>query len=218
MLNWQDVLILGDSFAHHRDLPTDWPCKLTNLLTAQTNGQNKIPRGIGYKGGSWWFTRRELLKELDISIPKILVICHTNRYRLPNENNFGLGPNPNKIAVPIDKKHLFNDKIVTAAKMYYENLFYKDFFDYATDAWYKELDHLIATKGIETTVHIRCFDNEDYIFTNGITVTNSFSQIALPGLLRNHFNDEMNEKIAVNLYQLIVNSPKNLVTGLNFLD
>ena len=205
LYQWNDILILGDSFAHHRDLESDWPMQLNLLLTNSKYDIKRKPRGIGYKGGAWWAVRSELLKELTQQSTKILIICHPYRYRLPNDWNFGLGFKFNRISIPKGKEHLFNESIREATKMYYENIFCKSFFDWATDNWYNELTHLILTNKIEKVIHIRGFKNEDHVFPLGVTIQKSFQEICLQGLHRNHFDNDHNVLIAQNLYKLIKN-------------
>jgi hypothetical protein len=209
LYNWNDILILGDSFACHRDLESDWPMQLSLLLSGGNYNIKKLPRGIGYKAGAWWAIRLELIKELISCPPKVLIICHPYRYRIPNDWNFGLGRNFEKISIPKGTEHIFNENIREATKMYYENIFCKQFFDWATENWFKELDELLLTNQIEKVIHIKGFSNENHVFNNGVTIQKSLKDICLNGLHRNHFDNENNVKIAQNLYKLIKNFPEN---------
>ena len=87
MLTWNDIVIIGDSFCYHRTEAESWPKKLALQLT---NDSTTVSRGLGYPGGSWWAARKRLLNELSISVPKILIMCHTEPNRLPNYYDFSL--------------------------------------------------------------------------------------------------------------------------------
>ena len=85
-MSHDEFLIIGDSFAAHRSEDSDWPRLLATLQTDVT----QTPRGQGFGGASWWSTRKCLLTELAIKVPKVLVLCHTESGRLPSDFNFGI--------------------------------------------------------------------------------------------------------------------------------
>lgn len=203
MFDPNDILIVGDSFAKCRDKNNDWPRLLVNLLT----GQNKIPRGEGFSGASWWSTRKNLLNELKVHVPKVLVICHTEASRLPSDFDFGinLASAANfDIVVPNGQEHNYVPAIKKAATEYYTYLSCVDYSVWAQNSWFKELDQLLDEYKIPHVIHLHCFPpyyslHELYCFKNGVTERNTLWELC-KGVdqtsTRNHFTEEQNIKIA----------------------
>jgi hypothetical protein len=225
MYNPEEILIVGDSFCGHRELPTDWPVYLTKLLTSQ----NASPRGKGYGGCSWWTTRAELKKELAKAPFKVLVVCHTEPHRIWSdfnrplnftsvERNFNLqsvtGPDPTN-----------TDTLNAAASLYYKHLYSSTFHYWANEAWFRELDDIIQQNNIEKAVHLHCFKfgaDKLHIFNKGVTVTNvlfdyAIDKIPKEGLnpeISNHFTHDFNVKFAEELYKVITSNINNTTTTL----
>jgi hypothetical protein len=88
-LTWNDIVIIGDSFCAQRHNLDTWPRQLVAQLT-KIYKTEETPRGHGYPGGSWWVSRKRLLNELSVSVPKLLVMCHTDHQRLPNYKDFSI--------------------------------------------------------------------------------------------------------------------------------
>ena len=92
MLTWNDIVIIGDSFCYHRADLNAWPRQLVAQLT-KIYDTDETPRGHGYPGGSWWVARKRLLNEISVSVPKVLIMCHTEPNRLANYKDFSVnGP------------------------------------------------------------------------------------------------------------------------------
>lgn len=208
LCNPDELLIVGDSYCADRTRNQDWPRYLLKLAT----GGDRVPRGEGWAGASWWSTRHTLYKELHIKLPKILIICHTEAMRIPSDYHFGLnaasvaGKFP--ICSPIENEKFYTDDIKTSAKMYYKHLISEDFHRWASYAWFRELDNLLIDKNIQT-IHLKSFE-VNYIFKSGITGKERLSDFytkygQIPdGIARaNHFSLDQNIQIAETLYQTL---------------
>jgi hypothetical protein len=151
MFKHENILIVGDSFAKHRTNDTDWPKILCKLLT----GSDMIPRGEGFGGASWWSTRKNLLKELEIKVPQILIICHTEPLRIPSDSNFGINvASATKwpVVVPAGQEKNYVPSIKEAAAMYYTYLASTEYSNWAQLAWFKELEHLQHCTALKSAV------------------------------------------------------------------
>lgn len=195
--DYQDILIVGDSFCGQRDDPTTWPYRLLNLLTGKNE---KDTRGKGFSGCSWWSSRVELLKELQNGpCPKILIFTHTEPSRIPSDYNFPLngttvfdesypdqGPRPiNESAknyfTSINDSLAFTKPIRNAAQHYYKYLYSGEFHEWTIYQWFDELDNKILPKyNIPIIIHLYSFEitswtrhNQRYTFKNGVTTTES---------------------------------------------
>lgn len=200
MYDINDVLILGDSFCNKRKNDNHWPWIISNSLT----GKADTTRGQGFSGASWWSVRKALLKELNESVPKILIICHTEYNRIPNDLDFGL----NVASADYDCKNfgktqylyasdpsnsnnnLYIKNIPEAALMYYKYLISEDFNLWARNKWFEELDSICVSYKIEKILHIHCFQNyipnhlqtmydkNPYVFKAGSTLNESLYEIS----------------------------------------
>ena len=207
---YKDILILGDSFCGEREAHTDWPMIVSRRLT----GQHDIPRGYGFGGGAWWSTRKLLLSELKIRVPKLLVICHTEANRIPNDKDCGINSGVlghGKIALHGEHMNMDSNsrqKIVQAAILYYEELWSSDYCQWAQKKWFQELDNLIESYQIPYVIHLMCFDTTgNYIFQNGITVKERLWKFVtnenIP--LRNHLTEDQNQKLGSRLVDMVLN-------------
>lgn len=211
---YDDILILGDSFAANRDQPNTWIRYFTETLT----GSTMPARGRGYVGASWWSVRQKLIKELDRRVPKILILCHTEPMRLPNEHNLPISAlsveEPN-VHMPYGKEHLKSlwHDVCDSAKLYYKNLFLQDFHIWTQMQWFKELDEILEQYDIPYVIHIHCFKSwppykETYTFKHGFTVEEILFDYAGPhdvGGYLNHFTDETNIRLGTKLIDVINN-------------
>ena len=211
-----DILILGDSFCENRKAPTSWPMVVSQKLT----GSNHIPRGVGFSGGSWWSVRKALLEEIKRSIPKVLILCHTEPHRIPNDYNLGIN-----LASALDgkistyrygalrdyrKEYISEEKlqsIVEASKLYYEELWSSEYCEWAQKSWFRELDQMIEEWRIPYVIHLRCFSSTvNYTFKNSITIQEDlFSKASVVPDMPNHFTDDLNQKLGNKLVELILN-------------
>ena len=205
-----DILILGDSFCAEREAHTDWPMVVSQKLT----GHNHIPRGVGFGGGSWWSVRRALLEEIEKSIPKVLILCHTEANRIPNDYNLGINFNSAKNGTLWGrercKQYISEEKfqrITEASKLYYEELWSHEYCQWAQKSWFGELDQMIEEWCIPYVIHLRCFpDMPDHTFKNSMTIQeNLFSMSSLEPNMHNHFTEDLNQKLGNKLVELILN-------------
>ena len=215
MFKHDDILIVGDSFAMHRDESSDWPKLLCNLLT----DSELSPRGRGFAGASWWSSRRELIKEFAIKVPKVLVICHTESMRIPSDSDFGLNVSSVsnwKVVVPTEYKINYVPAVCEAARMYYNYLASSDYANWTQLAWYHELEQIINEYNVPRVIHLHCFSQQQgntamYCFKVGQT-----EQVALWDLCRdvdqstarNHFTVEQNIKIAHAINNALIAYPQ----------
>jgi hypothetical protein len=217
LFEYKDILILGDSFCERRDLDSDWPMIVSRRLT----GSNDIPRGIGFGGISWWSVRKALIKEIKLHIPKVLIFCHTEPNRLPHDYDIPL----NSSSVFREKLDTFHckdfisldklERIKQAARLYYEELWSHDYCQWAQASWFQEIDTLIEAYNIPYVIHMNCFAPSisiPYIFRNGITIKEDLQSISLIGMeFRNHFTEEINQKLGNRLADLILINQTGLV-------
>jgi hypothetical protein len=222
-----DILILGDSFAAWRDCGSDWPVVLLNKLTGTVFDGKNIPRGRGFPGASWWSTRNLLLEELKISVPKILVICHTEETRIPNDDNIGFNASSiskNSVTLNDGISGHANADQVKAATLYLKYLYSYNFHKWAQLAWYQELDDILEENKIPITIHLHCFDNMNftktpvYKFKNGMTSKEILCELSMARngslsevKLRNHFTSVQNLALANALYKTITTNYKSSV-------
>jgi len=217
MQPFDKIIIVGDSFCAQRDKETDWPTKLSKLLSCEL-------WGYGHSGTAWWASRKALLNEpAHNKSTTIRIIVHTETARLPNEYNH-----------PINTGLLFSDltndtlyknhrkTVETAIEFYKSDLFSLDFYHWAQQAWIKELDE---DTGYYATIHIPAFDSVDLTCVrNGIVVIPSLEfrslralsvhEIGQPNFMghdsrSNHFSDTNN----VNLAKAIASIISNLQPG-----
>jgi hypothetical protein len=230
MFSSDEILILGDSFCAWRDHDNDWPVLLTAMLT-----ESNFPcRGKGFSGAAWWSVRQELLKELDIKTPKILILCHTHHNRIPSSDDLPLNFNrtlssvwSEELIVKFGRLEL--EALTTSITGYYTHLYIYDFHRWCQLQWFKELDEILDDSKIEKVIHLHCINrNEDfrpYKFRNGITSDKFLSElIAQTGrdfenresndIIRNHFTILENKSVAHSLYHAIINYKED-TTDLN---
>jgi hypothetical protein len=223
MYNFDDILIIGDSFCASRHLPESWCQIVTNTLSNTEFNVNKIPRGYGYQGSSWWSTRKRLLIEFEKSTPKIVILFHTQPSRLPANDDLGLNyasAKEFKLWDPLYNEIKLDRKRADAVVAYYEHLYVDDFHKWCTKHWQIELDDiLISYPSIEKIVHFYCFDDDynSYVFNRGVTVLPplieyaDFSYQTKPESAKwetiNHFTVERNQIFAKSLLNLIENYP-----------
>lgn len=219
MYDWNDVLIVGDSFCADRSFPQTWPQILTCRLTDLPFKPGRDPRGKGFPGASWWSTRKFLLKEISKEIPKVVVICHTEPFRLPNDDNLGINTRSvleDIIFIPNDCSIKLSPNFKKAALGYYEHLISEDFHLWSFKQWLQESDKILSSfSKIEKVVHLFCFDFPVnlYQFKKGITFDRSLhsyqrvSESVSISVAPNHFSFADNMSLGVNLYEAIKQYP-----------
>lgn len=224
MFEHDDILIIGDSFAKHRGFESDWPRLLCKLLT----DSDAVPRGKGFSGASWWSTRKCLLAELDIKVPKVLVLCHTEPMRIPSDFDFGINvasATSVPVVVPPGQEKNYVPEIKEAAAMYYTYLASSDYSNWAQLAWYSELEQLLVKYNIPQVIHLHCFppaygQTSLYCFQVGCT-----EQVPLWDLCkdvpqdtaRNHCTVEQNIRIAHAINNTLADSPGNGMIDMKLL-
>lgn len=226
-IEWDDVLIVGDSFCAVRDREEHWPQHLTCKLTNLAFDQHRIPRGRGFGGCSWWSVRKSLLSELTIKVPKVLIICHTDPSRIPSDYDLPLNSSS------ISDSFLYNEakkirrsvsNIITAARLYLAHLISYEFHEWSQIQWYKELDQIIGDNNIPYVIHMHFPEHNNqpggklYKFDNGVTIEqplwNLVSEDLVQSNVPNHFTLEENVKLANCLYDIIEQYPGNTIVKL----
>jgi hypothetical protein len=139
------IVVAGDSYCGHLGEGT-WPDVLSKNLGMPIKQYSN-------SGGSWWATRRMLLRakqsgELDNA--KIVVLCHTEGSRIPNIDDVPLGG----WAVE-NQPAWYEPAILKAAKLYYEYLHDPDFGAWAQQAWLNECVDLFPKDAI--VIHLHSF-------------------------------------------------------------
>lgn len=220
MFNWDDILIVGGSVAGYRTEADHWPKVLTCMLTNTNIETKQVPRGIGMLGCAWWSVKKVLEKELNKSIPKVLIICHSESSRIPNDYdlplNHGITIFTEDLAESIVKEKNLSKDIIIAAKYYYKHLISMDFHIWAHTKWFEEVDE--KTKDIPYVIHM-LQSSEQYEFKNGITLEQSLEDLmSLPfwDSSPNHFTPEENIKLAKEFHNLITNFQGNCLTKINW--
>jgi len=203
--NCNDIVVVGDSFCSERTLEYHWPVKLVELLT----GESTPARGQGYSGAHWWSTRRSLVRELEISIPKILVVCHTDPSRYPSDFDYALTFNStyNRTKETWHGNMDVNeDRARFAAQLYYKYLQSDNWDRWTEKAWYKELDELIDYHSIPYVVHLFCFTKSSYMFKRGLTSKEYLCALwnSYPGVA-NHLSVSANISVATAIADMITN-------------
>ena len=217
-MSHDEFLIIGDSFAAHRSEDSDWPRLLATLQTDVT----QTPRGQGFGGASWWSTRKCLLTELAIKVPKVLVLCHTESGRLPSDFNFGINvstvcDSQAQVTLPAGQEHNYHPSIKVAAAQYYEYLISHEYVDWSQAAWFRELDYILEQYNIPKVIHLHCFapKTRDILpfphvhrFKFGLTNTVPLWDLGCSVNqhdARNHFTREQNIKIAHSINSILEN-------------
>lgn len=209
MYKWNDIVILGDSFCADRSIPNHWPYRLSSLVTGEDPGPKSPARGYGWRGVSWWAVKRQLPFYLK-SNPKILIFCHTEPMRLPNDRNKPIGAARAEAENPDTVEN--NDfSLYEAAKLYYRHLICEDFHIWAQEQWFKELDDMIdQCPSVEQVYHLHCFLGKlnKYPFRHGVRFDDNLYHYADQGdEYPNHFDSANNHRLAQQLATLIENYP-----------
>jgi hypothetical protein len=221
MFEWDDVLIIGDSFTGSRTDKNDWPQLVTCQITNSSYDTNRRPRGKGFNGCSWWSVRTRLYEELERRVPKVLILTHTEPHRIPSEDNYNLNPGSvhqvawhekyfGKVNGIIDTEvSIAPSEVLLAGQQYYKHLISYRYHLWAQEKWYEELDEL--TKDIKYVIHLHCFDpwtgKKTYEFKNGLTFNTPLWNISddkkeWSDSHRNHFTIKNNIKLS----DIILNS------------
>lgn len=211
MYTWNDIVILGDSFCGQRKVPNHWPYRLSNLLTDEDPGPTKPARGYGWGGASWWSVKKQLAFYLK-NQPKVLIFCHTEPMRLPNDRN-----KPLTLACSLDgslRGDPNDDDLWTAAKLYFQHLVSEDFHLWAQQQWFRELDETLDLyPSIEQVYHLHGFYGKwnNYEFKRGVRFKDNLFNYSHPDndtmKYDNHLSINDNHRLAQQLAELIKNYP-----------
>lgn len=208
-----DLLVVGDSFCADRTTDDTWPYILNTLLS----GEVTIPRGEGKGGASWWETRKCLLRELEVKVPDVLIVCHTEQMRLPNDYGYSITTSSalsGEIKYCEDKK--LKKELVKAATYYYSYLASKDYSTWAEVAWYRELDQILEQYKVPKVVHLYSFTCcSRYYFNYGVTLVNKLDKLCVIGDYKNHFTPEFNNIFAHKLFNIITDYKPGIVNLAN---
>jgi hypothetical protein len=213
MYDWDDVLIVGDSWCAERDKFQYWPNYLLFELTEISKG---IPRGKGYPGCSWWSTRKKLFDELNNRPAKVIIIVHTDPNRIPSDQDLPMTVNMAFRTVTVKGRWETQKKELRAraAAEYYSHLYSANFHTWAEQKWFEELDSFLIDHKNSKIIHLyghRTNIDNQYKFNMGVTVephlyqyyAHNTQNIAYP----NHMSIEHNEKLALSLKNIILNYP-----------
>lgn len=216
----KDILIIGDSFCSNRTKKYSWPQVLLSNLIEKEYDSKIIPRGKGFSGGAWWAYRKVLLEELKIHVPKVLIICHTEPFRLPNDRDYGINfTSVETQVIDIDNKNYKMPKeVAVASELYYKHLFSFDFYNWSVSKWFEELDQVCENYGIEKVIHFYCFEGDytNYTFKKGITIDPPLITYAEEPKIKfwkfksvtiNHYTPDGNRLFGEALAKLIKNYP-----------
>ena len=225
MFEWDDILIIGDSFTAHRHDMSTWPMLLSCLLTDMKFNSNLIPRGRGFSGCSWWSARKLFLQECDRKMPKILIMSHTEPQRIPSDDDFKLNSSsvfdidsdekshhPTDIDIPSSKK--VPKEVLIAAQQYYKYLISIEHQIWAQEQWFKEIDQFVVANKIEYVLHMHSFlpwhDKKLHEFKVGTTFDTPLWEMSddkITGFSnrnRNHFSTSKNTQLAKVLHTAII--------------
>jgi hypothetical protein len=214
--NWNDILIVGDSFCSDRLSETDWPQALTCKLSNNEYDRTRIPNGAGFDGASWWSTRRCLMKELNKSIPKIIIFCHTEKMRIPSDYDYALNHRSVEIRELIPKqKKVMPEDLAKAAEGFYNHLLSHEFQDWTMRQWFHEIDWIMNKHQIEKVIHLYSFPDWHnkplYKFKHGVTIMDPLYNYHKLNTdierFPNHFNNYENVQFATFLFDIIENYP-----------
>lgn len=206
-----DILIIGDSYAENQGTGM-WPNLLCERLTGHSGG---MPRGRGFGGGSWWAVRNLLLKELANHVPQVLILVHTDPYRLPDAHGYSISMKW-AVTAGLNTDNLYTPQQLEekgqASKAYYEHLFFPEYHDWAQLAWFREVDTIIEQHQIPYVIHMMIYPftpKMDYEFGTGITITerlNNHCNTASEYYATNHYTAQGNQIKAQCLHRLIVST------------
>ncbi len=227
MYDWNDILIVGDSFCADRKEDYTWPQTLTCKLTNTDFQEGRIPRGRGFPGASWWASRKELIKELKKQKVKILVVCHTEPFRIPHDRNWGINTRSVFLNSVYNPDYNQDEKVpstefIDACKQYFKYIVSHEFHLWTVQRWFDELDQLSLKHEIEKIIHLYCFEGDynSYVFKKGTTftvplITYQKKQIWRYGsqeVTANHYSPSENIKFGEELYTILKNYPGDNVT------
>lgn len=208
MYEWNDILIVGDSWCGERDKSVYWPNQLLYKLTNISEG---IPRGRGFHGCAWWSTRNRLFSELNSKPAKVVIVIHTEANRIPSDTN---KPITIRMALESESSKNFNNDINKAALNYYNYLYSANFHNWAEYQWFIELDKFLAKKQVEKVIHlygVSKHPKQKYTFKHGVTIDQSlcrYHKKNTPAMrYPNHLTYENNQRLASFLFNLIMNYP-----------
>ncbi len=215
MYDWDDILIVGDSWCAERDNLGHWP----NLLLFELTGVAKgIPRGKGFPGCSWWSTRKKLFDELNNKTAKVIIIIHTDPNRIPSDLNLPMTINMAFRTATVKGRWDTPEKEMRAkaAIEYYAHLFSANFHRWAEKRWFEELDDFLISHKDAKIIHLygqRGHTDNHYKFNIGVTIESHLYYYLIPNTENikypNHMTMKNNEKLALSLKDMILNYPGN---------
>jgi hypothetical protein len=235
MHGFKRLTVIGDSYCAQQIAPTDWPIYLGMLLGVPSIGK-------GSAGNAWWSSRRNLINDFsDDTKNTLLIVVHTHPDRLPNDyeipsNKSVLWPkdHPNSSIPNILRIDPLGETIIAGEYFYKSKLFSLDFYEWAQQAWIKELDD--NADNFFKVIHIPAFAETKVDVKNSIVVRPSSTAPSLfsltyaenpssavdgvksmiPDTRRNHFNTHNNIKLAEALAKIITDTDQSYVGEVNF--
>lgn len=182
----QKILVIGDSFSACSNKETDWPRSF-----AMSFPETIDLDCVGYAGCSWWPVRNYLIEKLNVYTPDIVILCHTEPYRVVTREPTQIGNQANEDPIFVN---------------FYKKYYNPDFYRWATFKWYAELDTILSNVNVPYLIHFFCFSNNSYQFKSGLIseeILVDLQQIQNDPLnlsKRNHFTDENNNKFGKHLF------------------
>jgi hypothetical protein len=232
MHGFKKITVIGDSYCSERSKNTDWPRYLANLLGVYLFGK-------GHKGNAWWTARKDLIEKYYKDTENtILIVIHTMSDRLPNDYEIPLNPAVLRVGdlsrnhKLIKDKDPLGDSIIVGQLFYKSKLYSSNFYDWAQQAWIKELDDN-ADKFFKV-IHIPAFHSIQFNLKNSILVRPSSTMDSLFSLAyadnpdctgaaatthddrRNHLNEHNNIKLAEAMAKIIIDTDNDYVGEINF--
>ena len=215
MYNWDDILIVGDSWCSERHSLLHWP----NILLSELTGINEgIPRGKGFAGCSWWSTRKKLFNELNHKPAKVIIIIHTDSSRIPSDENHPMTSNMAFNTIKGRWNTQSKELRAKAAVEYYSHLYSANFHRWAEKRWFEELDDFLISHKDAKIIHFygnyrNNNSDNNYHFNIGVKVKAELHCYLMPNTqdikYPNHMTVENNEKMALALKNMILNYPGN---------
>ena len=188
----------------------------TSFLTGQPFNPTVQVRGEGYRGASWWTARKKLLAELEYSPAKVLIFCHTEPFRIPNDQGLGIN------TLSVETKNIVtppgveepSENFIKAARGYYEYIISEEYHLWAYQQWFNEIDKIVSDHKIEKVIHLFCFRGyyNNHTFSKGITMETPLINLQQSALwkkaeTRNHFLPLQNVEFGLKLANIAINYP-----------
>jgi hypothetical protein len=224
MYGFKRITVVGDSYCENQSNDTDWSLRLGSLL-----GVPSIGKGRG--GCAWWTARQNLIEKFSHDAKNtLLFVVHTGAERLPNDYEIPMNASvlypddhPNSLGT-LSRWDPTGEAVVAGKYFYKSRLFSARFYEWAQQAWIKELDDE-AYKFFKI-IHIPAFAYTKINVKNSIVISPALytlsaaenpsmvaedARLAVKDTRRNHFNEHNNIKLAESLAKIVIDTDQNYV-------